>query len=82
MVKVCPGCTLSEKLPSKSVTVPLLVPLISTLAPIIGSPEASFTEPFTVLWAKAPTERAKPAARASILAGNLGLTCFIFLLFC
>ena len=82
MVKVCPGCTLSEKLPSKSVTVPLLVPLISTLAPIIGSPEASFTEPFAVLWAKAPTERAKPAARASILAGNLGLTCFIFLLFC
>ena len=42
--------TLIEKLPSKSVIVPLVVlPFSTTDAPIIGSPFVSFTLPFTVI---------------------------------
>ena len=38
-----------ENLPSKSVTVPLEVPLTKILTPINGSPEKSVTKPLTLL---------------------------------
>ncbi|EJW91786.1 hypothetical protein EVA_20106 [gut metagenome] len=41
------ACTL--KLPSISVTEPLVVPFTRILTPISGSPFASFTLPFTVI---------------------------------
>jgi len=37
------------KLPSKSVIVPVVVPFTTTLAPITGSPVASFTIPLTAI---------------------------------
>ena len=40
--------TVRLKLPSKSVTVPLVVPFSTTLAPMTGSPVASFTIPETL----------------------------------
>ena len=40
-----------EKLPSKSVTVPVEVPFTMTLAPMTGSPAVSTTVPDTLLWA-------------------------------
>ena len=42
--------TFKEKMPSISVIFPLVVPFCTILAPIIGSPEASFTIPFTVIF--------------------------------
>ena len=41
--------TVSVKLPSKSVTVPLLVPFCWTVAPIRVSPASSVTVPCTVM---------------------------------
>ena len=46
--RVVPTFTFSENLPSMSVTIPLVVPFSTTLAPIIGSPFASTTTPVTV----------------------------------
>ena len=43
--------TESEKLPSKSATVPVVLPA-TTLAPGIGLLFSSLTEPVTVVWAK------------------------------
>ena len=48
--------TVSVKLPSKSVTVPVVVPLTRILTPIIGSDvSASITLPFAVKSANAET---------------------------
>ena len=44
---------LTLKLPSKSVTVPSLLPCTLTVAPMIGSPASSLTVPLTV-WALIP----------------------------
>lgn len=50
MVKELPDFTLSSvNLPSKSVMVPLVVPVTTTDAPITGSPVASFTTPVQVV---------------------------------
>ena len=40
--------TLSEKFPSRSVMVPLLVPFSTTLAPIMAKPDGSVTVPVMV----------------------------------
>ena len=45
---VCEGCAFNWKAPSMSVIVPCVVPWITTLAPIIGSPDTSYTLPVTV----------------------------------
>lgn len=46
------GAALSENFPSKSVTVPVVVPFTNTETPIIGSPVSSTIVPVTVLfWA-------------------------------
>ena len=49
---VAPEDTDREKFPSKSVTVPFVVPFSTTLAPITGSPIASLTVPLieTLFW--------------------------------
>lgn len=45
--------TFSEKFPSMSVAVPVLVPFTLTLAPTIGSPSSEdVTFPVTDVWAK------------------------------
>lgn len=80
MVSVAPGCTLSVKLPSRSVMVPSVVPLIRMEAPITASPVASCTCPLTTVCAKAPIDRNNPSRRVNILTGNLLFTCFIILL--
>lgn len=56
------------KLPSKSVTAPTVVaPFTNTLAPIIGSPDVSFTLPFSVMvWAKAVTDTKSSKATESM----------------
>ena len=43
--------TFKTKFPSKSVTVALVLPFSTTVAPMIGSPVASVTLPFTSCWA-------------------------------
>ena len=45
MTSIAPLGACSEKLPSMSVMTPFVVPFCSTLAPIMGSPIASFTLP-------------------------------------
>ena len=54
---VAPGLHCKLKLPSKSVTVPLEVPLIMTEAPMTPSPVSSFTRPLMVVCAE--TSKAK-----------------------
>ena len=44
-----PGATSMVKWPCTSVTAPLVVPFITMLAPMMGSPWASVTCPLTVL---------------------------------
>ena len=56
MIRVSPGLTFNLKLPSMSVTVPiLLAPFTFTDAPMIGSPVLSVTvPPMPLVWAYAP----------------------------
>ena len=69
--KGCMSCFACKvKFPSKSEIVPPVVcPTTRTVAPMMGSPCESFTWPFTVICAKAPTDRNRPNRRPSILSG-------------
>ncbi|CUP26205.1 Uncharacterised protein [Segatella copri] len=79
-VILAPGAASTEKLPSMSV-IPTALPLTVMVAPMIGSPEASFTCPLTAfVCAKELTVRSRPLARVNALRGNLIFTCFIICL--
>ena len=71
----CPSGTLSAYRPSKSVTVPTLVPLTSTLAPIRGDPSEPVTVPVMVLCA-----RAEATAQNTITMSNESLFILILVL--
>ena len=79
-VRLVPGAASIEKLPSMSV-IPTVLPLAVMVAPMTGSPEASFTCPLIAPdCAKELAVRSRPLARVNALRGNLNFTCFIICL--